>query len=151
MVLISIYVKFDKKKRSNLMLHLNGCTQAMKAAEKYQYLVRETIKCLDQYFVCHVDNQCYKSYTHSKNLKKARLCILHIFYLSLKDIAARQNKGTIFPLISARPQISTALQGIHIEISTFPQISTATLNVALIRIVTIFYQQLNQNAYETSM
>ena len=40
---------------------------------------------------------------------------------------------TVFPLISAGPQISAAPLGILIEISASP------LNAALIRIVTIFY------------
>ena len=41
--------------------------------------------------------------------------------------------------------------GIHTEISPSSLRSTATLNAALIRIVIIFYYQLNQNAYGTSM
>ena len=40
----------------------------MKAAETLKLE-----KCLDQHFACHVDNQCYKSYTHSKNLKKSQV------------------------------------------------------------------------------
>ena len=40
---------------------------------------------------------------------------------------------TVFPLISAGPQISAALLCDHIEISAAP------LNAALIKIVTIFY------------
>ena len=40
---------------------------------------------------------------------------------------------TVFPLISAGPQISAVTLGIHIEISASP------LNTALIRIVTIIY------------
>ena len=47
---------------------------------------------------------------------------------------------TVFP-----PLISASPLGIHIEISTSPLISATPLNVALIRIVTIFYQQLHQN------
>ena len=50
-----------------------------------------------------------------------------------------------------RPLISAAPLGIHIEISASPLISAATLNAALIRIVAIFYWELNQNAYGTSM
>ena len=38
-----------------------------------------------------------------------------------------------------RPLISASPLGIHIEISTSPLISATPLNVALIRIVTIFY------------
>ena len=59
--------------------------------------------------------------------------------------------NTVFPLISAGPQISAAPLGIHIEISAYPLISAAPLNTALIRIITIFYKKLNQNAYGTSM
>ena len=47
---------------------------------------------------------------------------------------------TVFPLISAGPQINTA-----------PLISTALLNTALIRIVAKLYQKLNQNAYGTNI
>ena len=50
------------------MLYLNSRAQMMKAVEGW-----ETLKCLDQHFVCHVDNQCYKSHTHPKNLKKAKV------------------------------------------------------------------------------
>ena len=46
----------------------------------------------------------------------------------------------IFPLINAGSQISAS-----------PLVSVTHLNVALIRIVTTFYQQLNHNAYETRM
>ena len=56
----------------------------------------------------------------------------------------------VFSLISAGPQISTALWSaaplrIHIEISA------ERLITALIRIVTIFCYKLNQHAYGTSM
>ena len=61
------------------------------------------------------------------------------------------NKYIAFPLIRAGPQISAASLGILIEISASPLMSTATLNTAVIRIVTIFYQKLNQNAYGPSM
>ena len=50
------------------MLYLNGRAQMMKAVEGW-----ETLKCLDQHFACLVDNQCYKSHTHPKNLKKAKV------------------------------------------------------------------------------
>ena len=46
---------------------------------------------------------------------------------------------TVFPLISAEPQISAAPLDIHIQISASPLISAAHLNMALIRTVTIFY------------
>ena len=46
---------------------------------------------------------------------------------------------TVFPIISAGPQISAAPLGIHIEISASPLIRAAPLNTTLIRIVTIFY------------
>ena len=47
--------------------------------------------------------------------------------------------NTVFPLISAGPQISAASLGIHIEISASPLISAAPSNATLIRTVTIFY------------
>ena len=49
------------------------------------------------------------------------------------------NAYTVFPVISAGLQISAAPLGIHIEISTSSLISAASLNVAVIRIATIFY------------
>ena len=53
---------------------------------------------------------------------------------------SRESEGdTVFPLISAGPQISAAPLVIHIEISASSLISAAPLNVALIRIVAIFY------------
>ena len=57
------------------MLYVNGHAQVMKAADKYQYVVWETLKCLDQHFVCHVDNQCYESYAiicTSKEIEKTQ-------------------------------------------------------------------------------
>ena len=54
-------------------------------------------------------------------------------------------------LIKYRPLISAATLGIHIEISAIPLISASPLNTALIRIVTIFYYKLNQNAYGPKM
>ena len=47
--------------------------------------------------------------------------------------------STVFPLISAGPQISAAFLSAHIEITASPLISAAPLNAALNRIVTIFY------------
>ena len=49
--------------------------------------------------------------------------------------------NTVFPLISAGPQISAGSLGIHIDPpfnSTSPLISAAPLNAALIKIVTIY-------------
>ena len=75
--------------------------------------------------------------------------------LSLKDLtlklaillsvtpAARVSEicflDTVFPLISAGPHISAAPLGIYIEISASPLISAASINAALIRILTIFH------------
>ena len=61
------------------------------------------------------------------------------------------NKYIVFPLIRAGPQISAASLGIQIETMKSPSMSTATINTAVTRIVTIFYQKLNQNAYGPSM
>ena len=46
---------------------------------------------------------------------------------------------TVYPLIRAGPQISAGPLGICIEISATPLISVASLNAAVIGIVTIFY------------
>ena len=46
MVSMSAHVYFVKK-RSTLMLRLSGGAQVMTVAEKFQYVVRETLKCLD--------------------------------------------------------------------------------------------------------
>ena len=54
----------------------------------------------------------------------------------------------VFPL-SAGSQISAASLGVHIEISASPLISITTLNVALIRIVTIFYYILHRTSVQT--
>ena len=80
------------------MLYLSGLAQVMEAAEKYQCVVWEKLKFLDSHFVCHVDNQCYKSYTHAKNLKGYWLMLkgywllvtgFYIYFASLEhDIAA---------------------------------------------------------------
>ena len=63
--------------------------------------------------------------------------------------------GTVFPLISAGPKISSFgyphWNKCLSLISTSPPISTALLNMALIRIVTIFYQKLNKNAYRSTI
>ena len=49
------------------------------------------------------------------------------------------------------PLISTTLLGVHIEISTSSLTSTTPLNATMIRIDTIFYYKLNQNAYGPSI
>ena len=66
------------------MLYLNSRAQMMKAVEGW-----ETLKCLDQHFACHVDNQYYKSHTHPKNLKKSKVSEFYIYFAPLgQDIAA---------------------------------------------------------------
>ena len=53
------------------MLYLSH-TQLMKAAEKYQCVVWETLRCLDQHFIGHVINHYYESYKLAKNLEKVK-------------------------------------------------------------------------------
>ena len=72
---------FQKKNEFDAMLYLYGCTQVMKVAETLKLE-----KCLDQHFVCHVDNQCYNSYTHPKNLKKTQVSGFSIYFVSLEAI-----------------------------------------------------------------
>ena len=55
------------------------------------------------------------------------------------DTLKKKGRYIAFPVISAGPQISAAHLGINVEISASPQISTAPINAALIRIVTILY------------
>ena len=78
------------------MLYLNSRAQMMKAVEGW-----ETLKCLDQDFACHVDNQCYKSYTHPKNLKKPRL-VSFTYNLPLlgKILQLRKIKVIVFVKVS---------------------------------------------------
>ena len=79
------------------MLCLSGRAQVKKAAEKYQYVVWEILKCLDQHLVCHVDNQCHKSYTHAKNVKKANVSGFYICFTSPEQyIAATENEDNSF-------------------------------------------------------
>ena len=75
------------------MLYLNGHAQVMKAAGKVPVCCSGNMKMFGQRFVCHVqhvDNQCYKSNTHPKNLEKTKVSGFSIYFASPEqDIAAR--------------------------------------------------------------
>ena len=111
-------------------------------------------------FIFHLQRFLYRSrpYCHSILLQIAfgnfHLAFLQLFVCSLGNIQHMNLQNfpyTVFPLISAGPQISATTLGIYIEISTSLLISATPVNAVLIRVVTIFYLQLNQNGYGTSL
>ena len=69
----TLCITCQKQKDTELTSTASGQTQVRKATEIYQDIVWDKFKSGDKdFFYYHVDNLCYKSYMHPKNLNTSQ-------------------------------------------------------------------------------
>ena len=69
---IGLCIIYQGKSKEHLTSTENGRSKIMASASRRRDNVWTRLQLLDvdQHFQYHVDNRCYKAYTHEKNIKK---------------------------------------------------------------------------------